>query len=169
MLKSCLWHKSFWYSHVCRQMHWLRKGNTCSPDSHIDSNNQMSVFLWWETKREKKPTDTVLRLPLHIKHSTMRYVCELHRSKLSCWATDVFTQTLTDVTSSDNQTDPAADIVVLLQRKQREGIQRWQRGLELLLWVSEGTITRRAALNISNGPRTIWTRASTNARTGSVV
>lgn len=47
---------------------------------------------------------------------------------------------------------PPADSVLLLQVKQREGIQRWQRGPELLLWMTEGTIAKQAALNISNAP-----------------
>lgn len=59
----------------------------------------------------------------------------------------LFAQTLTDFASLDKQNIPAADVVVLLQVKQREGIERWQRGLEFLLRASEGTTRRQS------GPR----------------
>lgn len=76
---------------------------------------------------------------LHVKCNTMRFASELRRFLETCTLSYnpnfiagplVFAQTLTDTSPAQTSMSiPPADIVVLLQVKQREGIQRWQRGL----------------------------------------
>lgn len=82
----------------------------------------------------------------------------------------VFVQTETDFTSSDKQTTPPADFTAGETKGGDSEVTKRSWTFTGIDWGSEGTMTGQAALNVLNGPRTVWTRAwKKNARTCSVV